>query len=110
MPRARLLEPIRAHYANVTLPGHHGETRDERLAEFARVNPGLPVIGLPEGDWLRVSGSSIKLRGAHPAAWFHGEKAPTRIDPGPDALRRPVMEPQLLKFAENALGSRAPRG
>jgi dipeptidase E len=34
------------------------------------VNPGLPVIGLPEGDWLRVSGSLIELRGPHPAVWF----------------------------------------
>jgi len=40
------------------------------------------VIGLPEGDWLRVSGSSIELRGAHPAAWFQGEKVPAQIHPG----------------------------
>jgi dipeptidase E len=73
---------INPHYVNATLPGHHGESRDERLAEFARANPGLPVIGLPEGDWLRISGSSIELRGAHPAAWFHGEKVPIRIQPG----------------------------
>ena len=73
---------INPHYFNVALPGHHGETRDERLAEFARANPGLPVIGLPEGDWLRVSASSVELCGAHPATWFHGEKAPTRLLPG----------------------------
>jgi dipeptidase E len=45
-------------------------------------NPQLPVIALREGDWLRVSGSSIELRGAHAAVWFHGEKAPARIQPG----------------------------
>ena len=73
---------INPHYVNVALPGHHGETRDERLAEFARVNAGLPVIGLPEGDWLRVSGSSIVLGGAHPATWFDGEKVAVRIEPG----------------------------
>jgi Peptidase family S51 len=33
-------------------------------------------------DWLRISGSSIELRGAHPAVWFHGEKVPIRIQPG----------------------------
>ena len=49
---------INPHYVNVTLPGQ------------------------PEGDWLRVSGASIELRGAHPAAWFHGEKVRTWIDPG----------------------------
>jgi hypothetical protein len=47
------------------------------------VDPGgLDALGLPEGDWLRVSGSSIELRGAHVAVWFHGEKAPARIQPG----------------------------
>ena len=65
---------VNPHYLNISLPGHHGETRDERLAEFARVNPRLPVIGLPEGDWLRVSGSSIELGGPHPAVWFESGK------------------------------------
>jgi dipeptidase E len=61
---------INAHYANVVVPGHHGETRDERLEEFVLANPGLPVIGLPEGDWLRVSGESTVLGGPHAAVWF----------------------------------------
>lgn len=73
---------INPHYVSVSLPGHHGETRDERLAEFARVNPGLPVLALPEGDWVRVSGSSIELRGAHEARWFEGESAPRSVAPG----------------------------
>jgi dipeptidase E len=73
---------INAHYLNVSVAGHHGETRDERLAEFARVNPALPVIGLPEGDWLRVSGSLIELRGPHPALWFEGDKPPAKLNAG----------------------------
>jgi dipeptidase E len=73
---------INPHYLNVALPGHHGETRDERLAEFARANPTLPVMGLPEGDWLRGSGASIELGGPHAAVWFEGEKPPKRIAPG----------------------------
>lgn len=73
---------INPHYLSVALPGHHGETRDERLAEFARVNPKLPVIGLPEGARLRVSGASIELRGPHSATWFEGTKPPLRIAPG----------------------------
>jgi dipeptidase E len=65
---------LNPHYFNVALPGHHGETRDQRLAEFARVNPDLPVLGLPEGDWLRVSGKQITLGGPHPAIWFQGKR------------------------------------
>ena len=65
---------LNPHYFNVSIPGHHGETRDQRLAEFARVNPDLPVLGLPEGDWLRVSGRRATLGGPHPAIWFHGKR------------------------------------
>ena len=73
---------INPHYVSVSLPGHHGETRDERLAEFARANPGLPVIALPEGDALRVSGPAIELRGRHPAVIFAGGSPPRRVEPG----------------------------
>ncbi len=38
-----------------------GETRDQRLAEFVAFNPMVPVLGLPEGDWLRVRGGEITL-------------------------------------------------
>jgi dipeptidase E len=73
---------INPHYVSVSLPGHHGETRDERLEEFAHANPGLPVIGLPEGDWIRVAGKSIELRGPHRAMWFAGERAPALVGAG----------------------------
>ncbi len=73
---------INAHYVSVALPGHHGETRDERLEEFAHANPGIPVIGLPEGDWIRVSGDSTELRGPHRAMWFEGARSPTLIAAG----------------------------
>jgi dipeptidase E len=63
---------VNCHYLSVSLPGHHGETRDERLEEFARANPALPVVGLPEGNWLRVSNDTVELGGPHPAVWFEG--------------------------------------
>jgi dipeptidase E len=61
---------INPHYSNAHPPGHQGETRDQRLAEYALANPQVPVVGLPEGDWLRVSGDTVELRGPHPAAVF----------------------------------------
>ena len=77
---------LNCHYTSQSIPGHHGETRDQRLAEFALVNPGLPVLALPEGDWLRVSGQQTQLKGAHEAFWFQGEKKipvkpPTSLGP-----------------------------
>jgi dipeptidase E len=74
---------INPHYSNVIPQGHQGETRDQRLEEFARVNPDLPVIGLPEGDWIRVSKSSTILAGPHPAMWFTAGRAPRPLTPGP---------------------------
>jgi dipeptidase E len=73
---------INPHYTNASIPGHKGETRDERLTEFARVNPALPVIGLPEGSWLKVSGKSVELRGPHPAVLFSGTNPPKKLNPG----------------------------
>lgn len=72
---------LNPHYLNFSLPGHHGETRNDRLSEFARVNPDLPVLGLPEGDWLRVSGARVELHGAHEAVWFAGDQAPASVRP-----------------------------
>ena len=78
---------INPPYFNVALPGHHGETRDDRLAEFARMNPELPVFALPEGSWIRVSGQGAgmraELRGAHPATLFHGTRPAARLSQGP---------------------------
>jgi dipeptidase E len=73
---------VNPHYVSVSLPGHHGETRDERLGEFAHANPDLPVIGLPEGDWIHVAGKSIELRGPHRAMWFEGARPPAPIGAG----------------------------
>ncbi|HZO01242.1 MAG TPA: dipeptidase PepE [Burkholderiales bacterium] len=73
---------INPHYVNARLPGHHGETRDERLAEFARVNPQLPVLALPEGAWLLVVDFTVELRGPYPAVLFAGEGPPRKVLPG----------------------------
>jgi dipeptidase E len=90
---------INPHYLNAALPNHHGETRDDRLAEFALANPALPVIALPEGDWLRVSGSTIELRGAHAAKWFDGKK--------PTASVRPISSYQAGTWREAASSNAA---
>ena len=39
----------------------------------------MPVLALPEGDWLRISGERIELKGGRDAFWFRGaEKHPVR--------------------------------
>ena len=80
---------LNPHYTNAHPPGHRGETRDQRLGEFALMNPGLPVIGLPEGDWLRVSGAAVELCGPYPAVGFLGKPEPLALTPGPVAAQFP---------------------
>jgi dipeptidase E len=59
---------INAHYTDFHPPGFRGETRAERLAEFVALNPGLPVIGLPEGTLLSVDGEDVRILGAPTSA------------------------------------------
>jgi dipeptidase E len=74
---------INPHYTNAAPPGHQGETREQRLLEYAILNPDTPVLGLPEGDWIRVSGNAVELHGPHPATLFSGGDLPLPTTPGP---------------------------
>ncbi len=78
---------INPHYTNAKPPGHNGETRDQRLQEFLLVNPGVPIVGMPEGTALRLDKGVLELIGPVPAILFSREvddQASTRkeIQPG----------------------------
>ncbi|EGP42670.1 dipeptidase PepE [Achromobacter insuavis] len=73
---------INPHYTNAHPPGHRGETRAQRLAEFCTLNPTMPVLGLPEGAALRVRGAAITLVGPHDAPLFLGGNEPRVFQPG----------------------------
>jgi dipeptidase E len=70
---------INPHYYNVVIEGFHGETRDQRLAEFALLNPGIPIVGLPEGTALQRSGDKLQLLGESAATLFQT----SRLEPLP---------------------------
>ncbi len=73
---------INPHYTNALPAGHQGETRDQRIAEYLAANASQVVVGLPEGDWLRVAASSTRLHGPLPATLFRSGYEPEAIAPG----------------------------
>ncbi|AOS63936.1 dipeptidase PepE [Actinoalloteichus hymeniacidonis] len=66
---------INPHYQDpIPDSSHMGESRQQRIAEFLEEND-VPVLGLREGAWLRVSDDSIVLRG-HTARLFRRDVPP----------------------------------
>ena len=58
-----------------------GETQELRIEQFLEENE-LPVVGLREGSFLRVEGSSILLKGSHACRVFRRGKLPLEFQPG----------------------------
>lgn len=76
---------VNAHYTDAHPEGHRGETRQQRLREFAVRNPGVAVLGLPEGSGLRVDAGRYRLVGTEglQARWFSGPAEPDLLPLGP---------------------------
>ncbi len=73
---------INAHYTDFHPPGHQGETRAERLAEFLAVHPTATVVGLREGSLLRVEDDDVHLLGTAGACVFANGREPAEYPPG----------------------------
>jgi dipeptidase E len=73
---------INPHYLDVTIEGHGGETREQRLEEFLVVNNNMHVVGLREGTLLSVMDQKIELKGSRPMRVFKFGTTPKEIKPG----------------------------
>jgi dipeptidase E len=75
---------INPHYLDTNPEGHGGETREQRIAEFLEVNPGIAVVGLREGTMLLYENKSLKLIGSRSARIFIKGVAPQELNVGDD--------------------------
>ena len=89
---------INPHFTNALPAGHQGETREQRIAEYLKANPNRTVVGLPEGDWLRVGNEAAVLGGPHAAPVFRAGQPTAMLVPG-QALGCETENPALLAAA-----------
>lgn len=71
---------LNPHYSDYQPPGHNGETRAERIAEFCVLNPETPVVGIREGNALRLENGELTHEGHLDGVIFRGNQH-TRIAP-----------------------------
>jgi dipeptidase E len=64
---------INPHYMNQKPEGFNGETRDQRIEEFIKMNTGISVIGLPEGTALQLKNNKLQFLGSISAVLFSQE-------------------------------------
>ena len=62
---------------------HQGETRQQRIEQFLEDND-VPVLGLREGSWLRVSDGLARTGGTTGARLFTRSAEPRELPPGSD--------------------------
>jgi dipeptidase E len=75
---------VNPHYPYAEAPQtRSGESREQRLAEFVEEND-VPVLGLREGTWLRVTGGRASLGGVAEARLFRRGVAAAELDAGSD--------------------------
>jgi dipeptidase E len=60
---------------------HMGETQEERIVQFLEENE-TTVLGVREGAWVRIEGSSVLLRGSNGARIFRRGFAPVEAATG----------------------------
>jgi len=85
--RAMHLVPfqINPHFTEDTIPGHGGESREQRIAEFLAANPDMPVVGLREGSLLHVGNEGMTLVGRDMKVFRAGK--PSVLVPNGSVLR-----------------------
>jgi dipeptidase E len=84
---------VNPHYPDAEMAGSlDGETRRRRIAEFLDEND-VPVLGMPEGTWLRVGDAAAAIGGVTGCRLFCRGATAQELPAGADVsalLRLPV--------------------
>lgn len=75
---------LNPHYTDKTIKGHGGESRDDRIAEFTKVNPSVAVLGIREGSLVKVEGERGTLLLGPGARLFRQGRKPRDLKAGAD--------------------------
>lgn len=70
------------HFISGKMPGHNGESREDRLNEFLTYNPKEEVISMPEGTALLCEGDQATVWGPAGMLWFRQSGTVDTIEPG----------------------------
>jgi dipeptidase E len=86
---------INPHYLDPDpVSTHQGETRPQRIEEFLTEND-VPVLGLREGSWLRVSGQLAVLGGTAGARLFRRSEPARELNSGTDVSELLAVRPRF---------------
>lgn len=75
---------INPHYLDANPEGHGGETREQRIDEFCKVNRNMYVAGLREACLLTYEDGKLELKGSRPLRIFKFGQEPYEVEPGKD--------------------------
>ncbi len=73
---------INPHYLDAKPEGHGGESREDRINEFIRVNQDTTVVGLREGTLLRIEGDNVQLIGKKTMRRFRFSRETQELESG----------------------------
>ena len=63
---------LNPHFTDYNPPGHNGETRSQRLAEFMVVDKETPIVAIVEGTALKLNQGKLTLIGPESGFIFKG--------------------------------------
>jgi dipeptidase E len=83
---------INPHYVNQKVEGFNGETRDQRLEEFLKLNQGKSIVGLPEGTALQLQNGKLTFIGEFTGVLFQTSEKDSSV------IKRDIMVNEDLTF------------